>query len=55
MAYSFVKVGSSGKDCDIIAQTTEDKLYFAGEVSGKQFILFDGFFEDAIWFCIRKQ
>ena len=33
MAYSFVKVGSSGKDCDIIAQSISDKLYFAGEVS----------------------
>ena len=32
MAYSYVKVGSSGKDLDTIATPVNDRLFFAGEV-----------------------
>ena len=37
MAYSFVKVGSSGKDCDIIAESIDDRIFFAGEHTNRQF------------------
>lgn len=37
MAYSFVKVGSSGKDCDILATNMDEKIYFAGEATNRQF------------------
>ena len=37
MAYSYVKVGSSGKDCDVIAETMDDRIFFAGEHTNRQF------------------
>jgi len=37
MAYSYVKVGSSGKDLDLVAKSVNNQLYFAGEVTNRQF------------------
>ncbi|XP_020915955.1 lysine-specific histone demethylase 1B [Exaiptasia diaphana] len=37
MAYSFVPLGSTGQDYDEIAKSLEDKLFFAGEATNRQF------------------
>ncbi len=50
-SYSYIPVGASGADYDVLAQSVQNKLYFAGEATIKEF---PGTVHGAYWSGIRE-